>query len=85
MQIRALIKALGGPSEVAAELGLRIAAVGNWSMRDAIPREHHIAVWRLALKRSVAWTPPDAEGLALASTPSPETTPPSREPAEVAE
>lgn len=54
---------------VADELGLRIAAVGNWSLRDAIPREHHIVVWRLAIAKGVPWTPPDAEGLVLPTPP----------------
>lgn len=66
MRIRELIKALGGPTAVAEELGERIATVGNWSLRDAIPREHHIAVWRIAQRKDVAWTPPDAKGLVLA-------------------
>ena len=69
MRIRALIKALGGPTAVAEALGLRVATVGNWSLRDAIPPEHHIAVWRLATAKGIAWTPPDADGLALAPLP----------------
>jgi hypothetical protein len=69
MRVRALIKALGGPTAVAEELGLRVATVGNWSLRDAIAPEHHIAVWRLASARGVAWTPPDGEGLVLAPAP----------------
>lgn len=69
MRIRALIKALGGPTLVSAELGLGLAQVGNWSFRDVIPREHHIAVWRLATAKNVPWTPPDAEGLMLVPAP----------------
>jgi hypothetical protein len=60
-----LIRSLGGPTSVAAALGLRVQAVGNWTMRGAIPRRHHLSVWRLATKKRVAWTPPDADGLAL--------------------
>lgn len=65
MRIGALIKALGGPTAVGRTLGLRVSAVGNWTMRDAIPREHHLAVWRLATAKNIVWTPPDAEGLVL--------------------
>jgi hypothetical protein len=65
MRIGRLIKALGGPTVVAAELGMRISTVGNWTMRDAIPGEHHIAVWRLAIAKKVDWTPPTAVGLVL--------------------
>jgi hypothetical protein len=75
MEIGTLIKALGGPSVVAADLGMRLSAVGNWTMRNAIPREHHLAVWRLATTKKVPWTPPDATGLVLVpaavETPSP--------------
>jgi hypothetical protein len=70
-----LIEALGGPTVVAADLGFRIARVGNWTMRGAIPREHHLAVWRVAMRKNVAWTPPDADGLVLAPAPPPPPTP----------
>jgi hypothetical protein len=65
MRIGTLIKALGGPTAVAAALGLRLSTVGNWKMRDAIPREHHLAVWRLAIEKGIAWTPPGGDGLTL--------------------
>jgi hypothetical protein len=72
MRIRALIKALGGPTFVADECGLGIAAVSNWSARDFIAREHQATVWRLAIAKNIAWTPPDFEGMAL--VPAPEST-----------
>lgn len=81
MRIRALIKALGGPTFVATELGLRLATVGNWNLRNAIPPEHHIAVWRLAIAKGVHWTPPDATGLALVPDPQPEPPPQAEPPA----
>lgn len=65
MRVRALIKALGGPTVVAEALGQRVATVGNWSLRNAIAPEHHIAVWRLATEKGVDWRPPDADGLVL--------------------
>jgi hypothetical protein len=92
MRIRALIKALGGPTVVAEALRLKIARVGNWCLRNELPPEHHIAIWRLAIAKGVRWVPPGAEGLQIpAPEPpapkrtkraTPESTPPS--PADVA-
>lgn len=61
-----ILKALGGPSAVAKALGLSLPAVSNWTMRNAIASEHHIAIWRLAMTKNVDWAPPGAEGLVLA-------------------
>lgn len=77
MQTGVVIKALGGPTAIAKMLGLSVPAVGNWTMRDEIPREHHLALWRLAMAKNVAWTPPDAVGLVL--VPEAEQPPPERE------
>jgi hypothetical protein len=97
MRIRALIKALGGPSVVAAKCGLGMAAVSNWSARDAIAHEHRIVVWRLARAKGIDWRPPGAEELELPPTApppppksrskraTPESTPPSRTPRQAAE
>lgn len=63
--VREIVRALGGPSAVAAELHLGVSAVSNWSKREAIPREHHLRLWRLAQERGIDWTPPDATGLNL--------------------
>lgn len=90
MRIRALIKALGGPTVVADELRLKVARVGNWCLRNELPPEHHIAIWRLAIAKGVRWVPPGAEGLPVAEPvapkrakrAAPESTPPS--PAEAA-
>ena len=65
MRIGALIRALGGPTVVSNVLGIGVQAVSNWSMRGSIPREHHLALWRLATSQKVPWTPPDATGLIL--------------------
>lgn len=58
MELRELIEALGGPSEVAARLKLTPSAITNWVGRKAIPGQHHIAVWALAVEKGVAWEPP---------------------------
>ncbi len=63
MRIRDLINALGGPSVVAAEVGLTVAAVGNWSLRNNLPADYHAPIWRMARKAKVNWTPPGFEGL----------------------
>lgn len=65
MDVRELIKQLGGPSTVAGRLGLGITAVSNWSLRNEIPRTHHLAVWMLTRSSGVTWTPPGAEEYAL--------------------
>jgi hypothetical protein len=69
MPIRSVIKALGGPSYIASQLGLTVPAVSNWSLRDAIPGKHQLAVWRLARAAGVDWTPPAADGLVLGVAP----------------
>ena len=80
MRIRALIKALGGPTYVANELGVALATVGNWSLRNNIPAEYHIPIWRLAMAKDVAWKPPNTDGVLLA----PESTAPPSSPAKAA-
>jgi hypothetical protein len=64
--VRGLIDSLGGANSVAKALGMRIAAVSNWAMRDDIPHRHRFSVLRLALTKGVPWTPPGFEGVALA-------------------
>jgi hypothetical protein len=65
MDVRSLIKELGGPVKVAALFGLQAPAVSNWSARDSVPAEYHIPLWRLAIDNGLAWRPPGAAGLAL--------------------
>lgn len=65
MDTGTLIRRLGGPSAVAAALNLGCTAVSNWSSKDAIPREHHLVIWRMAIRAGIDWTPPDAAGLRL--------------------
>jgi hypothetical protein len=67
MGIGSIIQTLGGPKRVAATLGLRASQVSNWTMRDAIPPEHHIVVWRMTTAANIVWTPPHMAGFILAS------------------
>jgi hypothetical protein len=71
MRARQLIKALGGPTVLASTLGMRVATVGNWGLRNTIPRRHHLTLWRLALAKGLAWTPPDFIGMTFVAPPSP--------------
>lgn len=67
MEIRDLIKRLGGPSEVAARIagGVTGKAVSMWGTRGEVPGEHAVALWRLAQAAGLDWAPPGADGLAL--------------------
>jgi len=72
MTVSELIAALGGPTAVAGALGQKPGSVKMWSHRDALPAEHRLPLWRLALERGLAWEPPGAEGLrALLAQPAP--------------
>lgn len=42
--IDGLISLLGGPSAVAAELGITQEAVSNWKIREYIPRGWHVKI-----------------------------------------
>lgn len=65
MDVRTLIRKLGGPSKVAARVGVTPSAVTNWAARDAVSNSHLIAIWRLARETGVDWQPPGAEGFEL--------------------
>jgi len=56
-QIKELLVALGGPSNVARECGLSRSAVSQWIRRDAIPTQHALIVSSLAFKFSIELTP----------------------------
>jgi hypothetical protein len=74
MQVRDLIRALGGPVSVGARLGVTSQAVSNAVRRQRLPAEWHFPLWQMALDAGVDWTPPGAEGLRdrLRSTSAPE-------------
>lgn len=63
--VRDLIKELGGPSKVAAICGISGSAVANWGARGDVAAEHRITIWRLAVEKSIDWTPPGAGDLVL--------------------
>ena len=42
--VKAVVKALGGPTKAASSLALRPNVVGNWKLRGRIPPEHFLAV-----------------------------------------
>lgn len=65
MEVSELIRRLGGPTKVARVLRITTQAVSNWSAVNRVPREHDVAVWRLATEAGLDWAPPGAEGLAL--------------------
>ena len=67
MDVRELIRSLGGPTKVAEDCGVTPQAVTNWMARGRVAAEHQVTLWRLATERGVAWTPPGAEGLKLES------------------
>ena len=60
-----LIDALGGATAVAGALGLRRNTVNMWKIRQNIPPEYYLPVWKLAIASGVEWAPPQAEGFAL--------------------
>jgi hypothetical protein len=62
MHVAELISRLGA-QRVAERLGLRKSAVPMWVARGAIPREHHLAIWTMAIEAGVDWTPPGAEAI----------------------
>ena len=65
MSVRMLLAALGGPSVVARACSVSVQAASNWGARDAIPRQHHVTLWRLAIAAGLDWAPVEAEGMKL--------------------
>lgn len=63
MTIGDLFKALGGQRAVGDRLGVGVTAVSNMVVRNAIPAQHRLTVWQMALDAGVDWTPPGAEAL----------------------
>jgi hypothetical protein len=64
MNTKDLIRALGGAGKVAAECGVGLSAVSNWTVRG-IPAEHHLTIWRMAAAAGLAWAPPGMDGVEL--------------------
>ena len=63
MTVPELILALGGAAKLAEALGLKRTAVANWATRGAVPREHHLVVWQMALEAGLPWEPPGADAI----------------------
>lgn len=64
-ELVALVRALGGQTEVAEYLGVNLSTVASWYQRGIVPAEHQISVWRMSLERGIDWTPPAGIGLTL--------------------
>ena len=69
MQLRAVIAALGGPTKIAARLGVRADTVSMWSVRNRLPARHALPLWIIADQAAINWRPPGTEGLSLAPRP----------------
>lgn len=65
MLVHDLISRLGGPTALGRKIAAAPKAVSMWSKRNAIPREYHLAIWRLAISEKIDWTPPGGDGLTL--------------------
>lgn len=63
--IRAVVKALGGPSVVGRALGVTGAAVGNWLIAGEVAASQRLEFWRLCVSRGIAWHPPGFENVRL--------------------
>lgn len=63
MKIEDLIRGLGGSGAVAKATGQRSNTVSNWVARGAIPAEHYLPLWRMALEAGLPWEPPGAADL----------------------
>lgn len=55
--VNEVISELGGPTAVAAKIGLGKTAVGNWKMRGSIPAEHFLSISILLSERRLKADP----------------------------
>ncbi len=56
--IRFIVRALGGPSVVAARLGISTQAVVSMMNRNAVPPRHDCKLLQLCVGQGVYWRPP---------------------------
>jgi hypothetical protein len=63
MDVAQLITGLGGQQAVAGRLGLGKSAIGMWVLRGAVPKEHRLDLWRMALEARLAWEPEGADSI----------------------
>lgn len=62
------LRSLGSAAAVAELLGAKRSAVSMWIVRDSIPTDYHIALWRLAQDRGLSWRPPGADSVEIINT-----------------
>mgnify|MGYP007100166736 FL=1 len=48
---------------MARVIGCTTSAVSIWGKANAVPREHHMTIWRLALEAGLSWEPPGADAI----------------------
>jgi hypothetical protein len=63
LSIKVLVVKLGGNRAVAERVGVRSQAVSNWIATNTVPREHHLALWEMALAAQAGWEPPGADSI----------------------
>lgn len=56
--VRQLIEALGGPTQVADHFEMTKQAVSNWIIANEIPPSRHAAMLQLAVQAGIGWRPP---------------------------
>jgi len=66
--LRAVVKALGGPGVVARALGTSGPNVGNWQIAGEVAASWRLEFWRLCAARGIAWHPPGFETVRLVVT-----------------
>ena len=57
MTVKQLIYALGGFDAVAAAFEVGASAVRNWSAWNAIPKRHHLQIYRMCAERGLSFDP----------------------------
>jgi hypothetical protein len=63
MQVRDLVRALGGGKRVAQTRSVSPQAVSHWCSANDVPAEHYLPLWRMALEAGLPWEPPGAAEL----------------------
>jgi hypothetical protein len=71
LSVQDLVARLGGPTQVARQLGVAVPAVCNWQARDRVPQARRLGLWRLAHAAGLPWRPPGFDGVELAPAAAP--------------
>lgn len=61
--VREAISAAGGIPAVARALGAKPSRVSMWAVRDSVPADYLLPLWKLCLQQGVAWEPPGADAI----------------------